>query len=89
MSLDAFNNDVLLNMTESGCADQSKNGSFQNQEEQASTSGLPRRRRKQSPPIWEQLMKKKAPRGNPEPWSSNKAIATRASHQDYFRLPID
>ena len=23
----------LLNMTESGCADQSKNGSFQNQEE--------------------------------------------------------
>ena len=28
-----------------------KNDSFQNQEEQASTSGLPLRRRKQSPPI--------------------------------------
>ena len=56
----------LLNMTESGCADQSKNGSFQTQEEQASTSGLPRHRRKQLPPIWELLMKKKAPRGNPK-----------------------
>ena len=55
----------LLNMTESGCVDQSKNGSFQNQKEQASTSELPPRRRKQSPPIWEPLMKKKAPRGNP------------------------
>ena len=51
----------LLNMTESGCADQSQNDSFQNKEEQASTSGLPLRRRKQSPPILEPLMKKKAP----------------------------
>ena len=31
----------LVNMTESGCADESKNGSFQNQEGQASTSGPP------------------------------------------------
>ena len=58
----------LLNMTESGCADQSKNGYFQSQEKQASTSELLRRtcRRKQSPSIWEPLMKKKAPRGNPK-----------------------
>ena len=51
----------LLNMTESGCADQSKNGYFQSQEKQASTSELLRRtcRRKQSPSIWEPLMKKK------------------------------
>ena len=42
----------LLNMIESGCADQSQNDSVQNQEEQASTSGLPLRRRKQSPPIY-------------------------------------
>ena len=52
-------------MTESGCTDQSQNDPLQNQEEQASTSGLPLCRRKQSPPIWEPLMKKKAPRGNP------------------------
>ena len=65
----------LVNMTESGCANESKlkklNGSFQNQEEQASTSGPPRRSRKQSPPIWEPLMLKKVPRGNPKGWRSN------------------
>ena len=55
----------LVNMTESGCADQSINGSFQNQEEQASTSGMLRRSRKQSPPICEPLLLKKAPRVTP------------------------
>ena len=35
---------------------------IQNQEEQASTSGLTLRRRKQSPPILAPLMKKKATR---------------------------
>ena len=33
----------LVNMTESGCAHGSINGSLQNQDEQASTSGLQRR----------------------------------------------
>ena len=32
----------LVNMIESGCTDLSKNGSFHNQDEQASTSGLQR-----------------------------------------------
>ena len=55
----------LLNMTESGCADHLEQK--WNQEEQASSSGLPRRRRKQSPPIWEQLMKKKSLEVTPSP----------------------
>ena len=75
----------LVNMTKSGCADQSKNGSFQYEEEQASTSGLPRNRRKQSPPICEPLMLKKAPRGNPKGWSSNK-VSTRKESARCFLL---
>ena len=57
----SFVNDVIAKHDYSCCADQSQNDSFQNQEEQACTSGLPLRRRKQSPPIWEPLMKKKSP----------------------------
>ena len=64
----------LLNMTESGCADQSKNGSFQGQEEQA---GLPLRRRKQSPPIWEPLMKKKPRVGEPGRGNPTAGVITR------------
>ena len=53
----SFVNDVIAKHDYSCCADQRQIDSFQNQEEQASTSGMPLRRRKQSPPIWEPLMK--------------------------------